>query len=303
MALKLVVHGGVGSSAENPETMAGCVRAAEAGFDRLQRGAAALEAALAAAVVLEDDPQFNAGTGSSLQLDGTTVSMDAGLMDSEGRLGAVAAIQRVKNPILVARAVAETPHWLLAGEGAIAFARRMGFGDYYQVTERARRSYERVVRMLQTGETRDLAEAWRTFDIAAHWNFPTPWEEVLKAHGAGTIGAVALDERGHFAVCNSTGGASPMLNGRVGDSPIIGCGYHAGPLGAIAATGIGEYIVRQMLCRTVYGWLEGGMSLQAALDRGIALFPEAVPVGLIGVSRTEAATSNNRQMPVHLLEG
>jgi L-asparaginase/beta-aspartyl-peptidase (threonine type) len=98
-------------------------------------------------------------------------------------------------------------------------------------------------------------------------------------------------------VALSTGGSAPSLLGRVGDTPIIGSGFYAGPDGAVAATGIGEQIVRHLLARTVYGWIEGGMPLQQALTRGVGLFDAHVPVGLIAVSRTEAGAYSNQDMP------
>lgn len=296
--LMIAVHGGVGNS---PANLDGCLNAAERGMIKLREGGDALEGALAAAVALEDDGRFNAGSGSSLRMDGETIEMDAAVMDTRGRLGAVAALQRVKNPILVAREVAETPHWLMVGEGAEAFARVMGFEDYYHVTERARRIHAKVMEALAGGEEYDFQDEWREFDYKRHWNFKKRWQEVVQLHGSSTIGAVAMDSEGHFAVCNSTGGSSPMLYGRVGDTPIIGCGYYAGAQGAIAATGIGEYIVQHMLCRTVYGWIEAGMPLQEALDHGVALFPNEIDIGLIAVTRDGAAASDNRQMPSHVV--
>src|SRR4051794_10470721 len=107
-----IAHGGVGTSSEASD---GCRRAVDAALALLARGVDPLEAAVAAVVVLEDDPRFNAGTGSIVRLDGS-VQMDASVMDSEGRFGAVATIERVKNPVTVARAVLETPHLLLAGD-------------------------------------------------------------------------------------------------------------------------------------------------------------------------------------------
>lgn len=292
--IQIAVHGGVGNSPANRD---GCERAARAGFEKLAGGQDALSGALAAAIALEDDGRFNAGTGSSLRMDGETIEMDAAVMDTRGRIGAVAALQRVKNPIAVARAVADTPHWLIVGEGAERFARVMGFPAFYQPTERAKAIHRKVMAALQSGTDYDFQEEWRQFDYVRHWNFKKRWEEVMLAHGASTIGAVAMDAEGHFAVCNSTGGSSPMLYGRVGDSPIVGCGFYAGPAGAIAVTGIGEYIVKEMLARTVYGWLESGMPLQEALDKGVGLYPQAIDIGLIGVTREAAAASDNRQMP------
>ncbi|HEY9857299.1 MAG TPA: isoaspartyl peptidase/L-asparaginase [Stenomitos sp.] len=294
-SVAIVVHGGVGNSPANAD---GCMAAAEAGMRLLRAGRDSLEATLAAAVLMEDDERFNAGTGSSLGLDGRTISMDAGLMDTRGRLGAVAALQQVKNPILVAREVADTPHWLLVGEGATAFARVRGFPSYYRVTERAQRGYARVLAALLEKTGGDFPSEWHQFDLERYWNFQTSWQEILNEHGHGTIGAVARDADGHFAVCNSTGGSSPMLYGRVGDSPIMGSGFYAGPAGAVAATGIGEYIVRKLLCRTVYGWLEADTPLAEALERGVRLFAPEIAVGLIAVTAREAGACNNRQMPV-----
>lgn len=297
--LKVVVHGGVGSPMRYVE---GCVAAAEIAMARLQAGDSALQGALAGAVVLEDDERFNAGTGSSLRMDGVTIEMDAAVMDSLGTLGAVAGIQRVKNPVLVAQAVSLTPHWLLAGTGATAFARLNGFEDYYQVTPRARARWEKIMRLLFDADTPNFEAAWKTFDFRKFWNFERHWQEVIDTFGSSTIGVVTRDRNGQFAVCNSTGGSSPMLFGRVGDTPIIGCGYYAGPYGAIAATGIGEHIVSHMLCKTVYDWLAAGAGLQEALARGIALFPADIEVGLIGVSRDAAAFAANRDMAAFVLE-
>ena len=298
--IAIAVHGGVGNS---PANLDGCVAAADAGIAKLRGGGDAMSAAVAAAVRLEDDGRFNAGRGSSLRMDGTTIEMDASCMDTRGKLGAVAALQRVKNPIEVARAVADTPHWLMVGEGAERFARVLGHAPFYEPTERAKKIHESVMAALMSDRPYDFQEEWRHFDFKKNWNFQTHWQEVIKAHGTSTIGAVALDAEGHFAVASSTGGSSPMLYGRVGDTPIMGCGFYAGPAGAIAATGIGEFIVTKMLARLVYDWLDQGMPLQEALDKGVALFPtEEVDIGLIGVTKAGAAASDNRQMPFHLIQ-
>lgn len=116
-----------------------------------------------------------------------------------------------------------------------------------------------------------------------------------------TVGAVVRDRHGQFTVACSTGGSAPSLPGRVGDTPIIGSGFYAGPHGAVAATGIGEHIVRHLLSCTVYRWIEQGMPLRRALERGIGLFSGDIDVGLIAVSRGEAGSSS-RDMPVHVLE-
>lgn len=127
MSHAILTHGGAASPNANSD---GCVKANEVARAVLESGGDALAAALAATVVLEDDPRFNAGTGSNLRLDGRVIEMDASIMTSDGRFGSVAAIQRVKNPILVAAKVRDTPHLTLVGEGATAFARRLGFPDF-----------------------------------------------------------------------------------------------------------------------------------------------------------------------------
>jgi hypothetical protein len=138
MSYAILTHGGAAS----PNALSdGCVVAAQAAQVILASGGDALAAALAATVVLEDDPRFNAGTGSNLRLDGRLIEMDASVMTSDGRFGGVACVQRVKNPIvLVAAKVRETPHLLLAGDGATAFARRLGFPVFDPTTEGARAS-------------------------------------------------------------------------------------------------------------------------------------------------------------------
>lgn len=258
----MLVHGGAGNSKMNED---GCVAAAERGFALLRAGEDALSAAVAAVVALEDDPRFNAGSGSIRRGDGSIVETDAAVMDTRGALGAVACLQRVKNPVLVAQRVASTRHWMLAGQGALDFARSSGFDDY------------------------DLLR------------YAPPLKQ-SKQSECDTVGAVALDLEGHFAVATSTGGAAPALPGRVGDTPIPGCGYYAGPAGAIAVTGLGEHIVARMLARDVYERIASGIPLQQALDRAVAMTPADIDVGLIGITRTEAAAASNRSMPTHLVE-
>lgn len=131
---------------------------------------------------------------------------------------------------------------------------------------------------------------------------PLPWEEALRRFGCGTVGAVARDGQGRYAVATSTGGSAPALLGRVGDTPLPGCGFWCGPMGAVGATGIGEAIVRQLLARTVYGWIEAGLPLQQALDDGVGLFGADTDIGLIGVTAHEACTASNRRMPVAVKE-
>ena len=234
---------------------------------------------------MEDDPRFNAGTGSNLRLDGARIQMDASVMADDGRFGAVMALERTRNPILVARAVIDTPHLMLAGEGAQNLARRLGLPDFDPTTPGARQKFEK----------------WRLENpVVPHdrWrNFP----EEMRAHD--TIGAVARGPDGRFAASCSTGGTTMMLLGRVGDSPIYGAGLYAGPAGAVTATGEGEEIIRRFLSLRVYERMARGESAESAGRAELDAIPAGVAVGLIAAGLDGAWGGSNRQMPFALLTG
>jgi beta-aspartyl-peptidase (threonine type) len=208
--------------------------AARRGREILEAGGSAVDAVVEVVAILEDDPLFNAGYGSALNADGQ-VEMDASLMvfpwpgpaiganGKRGTLigaGAVAGIRRVRNPVLLARAVmTHTPHVLIIGIAAERLASRVGIRTCRPedlVTDRAR------VR-------------WQTYMGAAT--------------GHGTVGAAARDRHGQLAAATSTGGITGKMPGRVGDSAIVGAGTFAGPAGAASATGFGEAIMKATLCR------------------------------------------------------
>ncbi len=291
----ILVHGGVGSSLRlTGAVKAVCTRA----FAILEKGGGAFDAVIEAIRLLENDGRFNAGSGSTLRLDGKTVEMDASVMDSTGRLGAVMALRDARNPVLVARAVTKTPHVALAGEGADLFARRMGFEQAAPPSEKARRRYLAMLRRVKSGKLQKEDMRWKASDMERLWNFATPYEEVFSVD---TVGAVAIDGRGRFAVANSTGGASPMMLGRVGDTAIIGAGFYAGEKAAVAATGIGEEILRKMLAKTIYELIQGGQEVSSSCEQGIAPFLHAVPVGVIAVSEAGYAITANRRMAACVL--
>ena len=273
-----VVHGGAGSPRVR---MDGTDRAAAQAAILLKDGGNALDAALAAVVALEDDPRFNAGTGANIRLDGKTIQMDAACMDGEtGAFGAVAAIERVKNPVLVARKVMDTPHILIVGEGATRFARAMGFPDYDPTCAENRARYERVKALLK-GRDPGQAEAWKRYDWKKGWNFPTPLKEALGP--SDTVGCVTRDSKGRFAAAISTGGTTITFYGRVGDVPMFGAGIYAGPKGAVACTGNGEDIVKHLVAKAAYDLLAKGFSAQKAVDRVLAAFPPDIDLGLVAV--------------------
>lgn len=277
MNISILVHGGAGSPEEWRD---GCLHACEKGFSILKKGGAALDAVIEAVRILEDDGRFNAGTGSVLRIDGKTIEMDASLMDSTGRLAMVMAVRDVKNPVLLARALLNTPHVAIAGEGAEMLARRYKLEPHPGPTGQALKHYERVKKYLTEKKPGEINPLWRGF------------EHFL----ADTVGAVAMDKDGAFAVASSTGGASPMLVGRVGDTPIVGAGFYAGRLGAVAITGTGEEIIKRLVARNIYEKIENGIDLERAVKDTIYSFSEEIPVGIIAITKDSAVALSNRKM-------
>jgi beta-aspartyl-peptidase (threonine type) len=240
----LIVHGGAGAEpADGRDELRDGVRAAtDAGWRVLAGGGRALDAVETAVRVLEDHPRFNAGRGSALTSAGT-VEVDASIMEGDRlRCGAVAAVARIANPVTLARRVMDDGrHVLIVGDGALAFARSVGVPECDPET------------LVTDRERRLQAEAART---------PV---------GGGTVGAVALDRHGTIAAATSTGGRRGKLPGRVGDSPLIGCGTYAdSTVGGVSCTGEGEAIIRVVLGRRALDWLkeadDPGYAARVAVD-------------------------------------
>lgn len=289
----VVTHGGVGSP---PALKDGTQTAADSAGRMLGRGASSLDAAIAAAVVLENDPRFNAGTGANIRLDGKTVQMDAALMTSSGRFAAVAAIERVRNPILVARAVMDsTPHLMLAGQGATNFAHQIGFEDVVPISPEAEKKYR--ARMRRQAEVFGRTDT-TYFDWRRYWNFPGAMPaDILEWKKYGdTVGSVARDASGTFSATLTTGGTSVTLYGRVGDVPIYGCGLYAGPAGAVALTGEGEEIIKRAMARAIYEQMAKGVSARKAVDEAVRAFPVKFDLGVIAVDRKGWGVAANRPM-------
>jgi isoaspartyl peptidase/L-asparaginase-like protein (Ntn-hydrolase superfamily) len=279
-----------------PELADGPRTAADSALRVLRRGGTSTDAAIAGTVVLENDPRFNAGTGANIRLDGKTIQMDAALMTHTGEFAAVGAIERVRNPILVARTVMDsTPHLFLVGEGATRFAHAMGFADVVPLSAEAERKYR--LRMRRQAEVFGRSDT-TFFDWRRYWNFPAPMPADLldwKRYGD-TVGSVARDAQGRFAATLSTGGTSVTLHGRVGDVPVYGAGLFAGPAGAVACTGEGEEIIKLALARAVYERLARGVPARRALEEAVRSFPPKFDVGLIAVDRTGWGVAANRRM-------
>jgi beta-aspartyl-peptidase (threonine type) len=238
----LIIHGGAGNI---PDGVIEAKRSAldnivRRTFSLLQSGESALYAAEFAVKCLEDHPVFNAGYGSCLNAEGE-VEMDAIIVDGDSlNFGAVGGIKNVRNPVAVARKVLDYgKHSFLVGNGATRFAHANGFEFVPDA--------ELIVKK----------------------------DESPDAYG--TVGAVALDSRGSIAAATSTGGIAEKLPGRVGDSPLIGCGAIAdSSSGGVSATGEGEFLMRIMISRVVLDCLQRGLSADESSEYAINLLEKKV---------------------------
>ena len=292
-AKAILVHGGAGLVAPEryDRLRAGVRAAAEAGNAVLDADGSALAAVVAAVRVLEDDPEFNAGTGAALTRDGS-VETDAAVMCGDTRrAGAVAAVPDLGNPVLLARAVLDAgEHVLLAGPAAWQFAAEVGISRAAPgalVTERAR---QRLAAALGA-EHGAIPAAGAGSALGA----------VAREREGGTVGAVARDRHGRLAAATSTGGIVAKRSGRIGDSPIPGAGTWADREVAISATGDGEAILRLALARTIAAYTATGLTVREAAASALAELRRltAGTAGIIAVDHTEHAfVTISATMPV-----
>ena len=278
----ILVHGGAGKTTPDLVDVrrAGVRQAALAGWELLSVGCSALDAVERSVRVLEDDPVFNAGLGACLNRDGK-VELDASIMDGRDlAAGAIGAVQRIANPVSLARKILEKrEHILLVSEGAERIAAEVGIPECDPdalITERQR----------------------------------ARWVALREANvgGVGTVGAVTRDRAGHLAAATSTGGLPLKVPGRVGDSALIGCGTYADDsLGAASCTGDGEAIIKLVLAKTALELLRiiedpmdaarravDLLARRTGADVGIILLD---PRGRIGFAK------NTAQMPCAYIRG
>ncbi len=289
--MALVIHGGAGvierdalAPADEREIRTQLDRALDAGHAVLAGGGSALDAAIAAVQVLEDSPRFNAGKGAVFNAEGGH-ELDASLMQGFDRsAGAVAGVTTIRNPILLARAVMErSPHVMLAGAGAEAFA------DLHDDIARVPNHWfdtDARREQLQLARKRESAQALNELPTVAGAYF-------------GTVGAVALDSQGRIAAATSTGGMTNKKWARVGDSPILGAGTWADERCGVSGTGWGEFFIRNAVAHDICARVAyRGDSLQAAAD---AVIMEVVPAhgGDGGVIALDA--EGNIAMPFNTL--
>ena len=236
MTWAIILHGGASEIAPERQNASrvGCLTALSAGQAVLERGGAALDAVEAAVRILEDDPTFNAGFGSVLNSDGE-VEMDAAIMDGATLdVGGVAAVKGVRHPVSVARMLLREKPILLVAEGARRFAQEKG---------------------AEVCAPRDMISLRRQATVANA--------------GHDTVGCVAIDRARNIAAAASTGGLSGKMPGRVGDSPLPGCGLYADDdLGGVCLSGEGERIARAMLAARAMVALET-QDPQTAADQAL----------------------------------
>jgi beta-aspartyl-peptidase (threonine type) len=284
----IALHGGAGKRSRemSPETRERLDRALRdaltAGKEVLSQGGSSLDAVEAVVVMLEDDPQFNAGRGAVFTRAGEH-ELDASIMDGATlRCGAVAGVKFQKNPIKTARLVMErTPHILLAGAHADAFGRENGL-------EQVAQSY-----FYTPHRFNDLQDALAKagLDQLEAPAYPSPQKpessQLPEAEGgSGTVGCVALDTQGNLAAATSTGGLSGKMPGRVGDTPIIGAGNYANESCAVSGTGIGEQFIRHSISARV-AWLVAAreQSLDDAVHHSLHEVLRPGDGGIIAVDR------------------
>ncbi len=292
--IAIVIHGGAGTinrDAMTPEQdkayRAKLAESLEAGHAVLKSGGRALDAVQAAVEVMEDSPLFNAGRGAVFSRGGLN-QLDASIMDGATLdAGAVGAVQHVAHPIRLANAVmTESPHVLLVGRGAADFAWSHGFentpANWFYTERRWREHVEGLTTLSPdspgTPELLPGGKGW--------------------AHG--TVGAVALDRKGHIAAGTSTGGLNNMMDGRVGDSSVIGAGTYADDATCAASgTGVGELYIRLNLTKSVsdlvgmQGWPLKKAADHMVMDRLVKLGGENTG-GVIALDRNgEIATPFN----------
>ncbi len=254
--VRIIVHGGAGNIPKNNTGLysVGVKKAAEVGLDVLVSGGSALDAVETAVVYMENDPIFDAGKGSVLNKDGF-VEMDAIIVDgADLGMGSIAGVRRVRNPVKLARIIMEkTDNNMFIGNSADNLAKQFGLrleSLSYFVTDRRREEWE------------DMKEGKL---------------DPMRRSMYSTVGAVALDSKGNVVAATSTGGIPFKMPGRVGDTPLIGCGAYAdNELGAASATGLGETIMKIVLSKTALGYIKlEGDPMRAAV-RAIKLMESKV---------------------------
>ncbi len=248
-------------------TWAPNIKANKAAWEILSKGGSALDAVEAGVMIPEADPTDNSvGYGGLPDRDGK-VTLDACIMDDKGNCGAVMCMEHIMHPINVARMVMEqTPHVQLVGEGALKFALSKGFKKQNLLTPESEKVWRDWLKTSKYDPNRSVKELEEK--MKREKQEPMPWPVALLNHD--TIGMVALDANGNLSGACSTSGMAFKMNGRVGDSPIIGAGLFVdNEVGAATATGVGEEVVKICGAHTVVEMMWHGSSPEDACKEAV----------------------------------
>jgi beta-aspartyl-peptidase (threonine type) len=270
----IVVHGGAGSWKDEriPVGIEYVEKAAKAGFEVLSRGGSAVDAAEACTLFMENCGSLNAGKGARPNQDGI-LELDAMIVDGSNlQFGSVGAITGILNPISLARYIMEkTDFNFFAGENA-------------------KRIYDRMIE-----------EGYRQETESGVVGFPNI------SSGGDTVGCIVVDSDGNMAATSSTGGIPKKLPGRVGDSPVMGAGAYADEVGAASATGWGEHIMRVVLSRMTVLYVEDGLDVMSAAEKGMAMFEKKTgsEAGIIVADKhgNYGYSTNAKAMPIAVIRG
>lgn len=274
-----MVHGGAGKWKDEriPVGMKHVEIAAKCGFEVLEKGGSALDAAEVCTMYMESCGELNAGRGGRWNKDGYH-ELDAMIIDGEKlQFGSVAAVAGVENPISLARYIMEkTDYNFFAGQNARVLFERMLAEGYRE--KRYKRSLDPPVHV-------------DSYDIET----------------ADTVGCVVVDTKGRIACTSSTGGIPKKTPGRVGDSPVFGAGAYANEVCGASATGYGEHIMRVVMSRTAVLYVEQGSDVQEAADESMKMFEEKTgsEAGIIMVDTegNHGRATNAKAMPVTIIQG
>ncbi len=286
----IIVHGGAGEWDRERLEIAKevLINAVNVGIEILKKFDDPVSACEEAIKLLEDNPIFNAGTGSVLNIF-AEVEMDAAIMRGDNLMaGAVAGIKNIKNPISLARKIMEeTDHVLIISEGAQKLAKVFGFEEYNPITEDSIKRYniakEKIREVERFKKLKEFMDKYPNYFI-------------------GTVGSVVVNSKGVIVSGSSTGGTILKLKGRVGDTPLIGAGIYANEFAGASATGIGEGIIRTNLSAFVCHLVKFGISIENAVKSAIDYLNQKInlPAGVIGIDKNGniAYYHNTNYMPV-----
>uniref|UniRef100_A0A8D8Y8X9 Probable isoaspartyl peptidase/L-asparaginase GA20639 n=3 Tax=Cacopsylla melanoneura TaxID=428564 RepID=A0A8D8Y8X9_9HEMI len=254
----ILIHGGAGDIPESKVQgkLDGVKKAVRLGHKKFIETGCVLEGTQAAIEYMEEDDNFNAGRGSVLTTEGE-IEMEALIVDGKDiKVGSVTGVKNILHPIVLARLVMEkTPHGILSGDGANEFGLKMGLPQVSEcdlITETARNALQKF---LHEGKDPNVTEIG----------------------GVGTVGAVAVDAKGHMVSCTSTGGITGKMKGRVGDTPIPGSGGYADDnIGSVSTTGHGDSILRYCVAHRILNYIEQGLSATEASQKALDGMTERV---------------------------